>query len=88
MAIFLSPCDYPNFFFGHTLFNWAIKWVNASTITMGILFEPVGASILAFFILDELVTWSQFLGGVIVIFGLILFIFSTTKKKKVKVLDK
>ncbi|MFD2639760.1 DMT family transporter [Piscibacillus salipiscarius] len=84
---FLALAIIPTFF-GHTLFNWAIKWVNASTITMGILFEPVGASILAFFILDELVTWSQFLGGVIVIFGLILFIFSTTKKKKVKVLDK
>ncbi|MGP4071484.1 DMT family transporter [Piscibacillus sp. B03] len=83
---FLALAIIPTFF-GHTLFNWAIKWVNASTITMGILFEPVGASILAFFLLDELVTWSQFLGGVIVIFGLILFIFSTSKKKKVKVLD-
>ncbi|WP_175614999.1 DMT family transporter [Piscibacillus halophilus] len=84
---FLALAIIPTFF-GHSLFNWAIKWVNASTITMGILFEPVGASILAYFILDELVTWSQLLGGVIVIFGLILFIFSTSKKKKVKVLDK
>ncbi|RPF57088.1 DMT family transporter [Aquisalibacillus elongatus] len=74
-------------FFGHSLFNWAIKWISASTITMGILFEPVGASILAYFILDELVTWPQFLGGSIVIFGLILFIFSTSMKKQVKVID-
>ncbi|GEL78765.1 DMT family transporter [Tenuibacillus multivorans] len=83
---FLALAIFPTFF-GHTLFNWAIKWINASTITMGILFEPVGASILAYFILDEWVTWSQFLGGTIVIFGLILFIFSTSKKKKVKVIE-
>ncbi|TFB13228.1 EamA family transporter [Filobacillus milosensis] len=74
-------------FFGHSLFNWAIKWVSASTITMGILLEPVGASILAYYILDELVTVPQFLGGTIVIFGLALFIFSTSKKKKVKVIS-
>lgn len=68
-------------FFGHTLFNWALKWVSASTVTMGILFEPIGASVLAYFVLNELVTWSQFLGGSIVLFGLALFIFSTTKKR-------
>lgn len=38
-------------FFGHTLFNWALKWVSASTVTMGILFEPIGASVLAYFVL-------------------------------------
>ncbi|MGM8216640.1 DMT family transporter [Bacillaceae bacterium W0354] len=84
---FLALAIIPTFF-GHTLFNWALKWVNASTITMGILFEPVGASILAFFVLEEVVTWSQFLGGTIVIFGLMLFIFSTTKKKRIKVINK
>lgn len=84
---FLALAIIPTFF-GHTLFNWALKWVNASTITMGILFEPVGATVLAYFILDEIVTWSQFLGGTIVIFGLMLFIFSTTKKKHVKVIEK
>lgn len=69
-------------FFGHTLFNWALKWVSSSTITMGILFEPVGASILAYFVLGEMVTWFQLLGGFIVIFGLMMFIFSTSKKRK------
>ncbi|WP_188207802.1 DMT family transporter [Alkalibacillus aidingensis] len=83
---FLALAIVPTFF-GHTLFNWAIKWVSASTITMGILFEPVGASIMAYFILDELITWSQFLGGSIVISGLMLFIISTSKKRKVKVIN-
>ncbi|NIK11950.1 DMT family transporter [Alkalibacillus sp. S2W] len=84
--VFLALAIIPTFF-GHTLFNWAIKWVSASTITMGILFEPVGASVLAYFVLGELVTWSQFLGGSIVIVGLMLFIISTSKKRKVKVIN-
>lgn len=83
---FLALAIIPTFF-GHTLFNWALKWLNASTITMGILFEPVGASVLAYFVLGEMITWSQFLGGTIVIFGLMLFIFSTTKKNRVKVIE-
>ncbi|WP_027964880.1 DMT family transporter [Halalkalibacillus halophilus] len=83
---FLALAIIPTFF-GHTLFNWALKWVTASTITMGILFEPVGASILAYLVLDELITWSQFLGGVIVILGLMLFIMSTTRKKRASVVN-
>jgi len=70
-------------FLGHTLFNWALKWVSTSTISMAIVFEPIGASILAYFILGEVVTASQWLGGTVVIFGLFLFTMSTTKKKKV-----
>ncbi|PKR77016.1 EamA family transporter [Halalkalibacillus sediminis] len=82
---FLALAIIPTFL-GHTLFNWSLKWISASTITTGILFEPIGASILAYFVLDELVTWPQFLGGSIVIFGLMLFIISTSKKRKVKVI--
>src|SRR5699024_10192913 len=58
---------------------------STATISMGIVFEPVGASILAYFILGETITWSQWLGGSIVLFGLFLFIMSTTKKRKVTI---
>ncbi|MGI8316507.1 DMT family transporter [Halobacillus mangrovi] len=72
-------------FFGHSLFNWTLKWLSTSTISMAVLLEPIGASILAYWILNEGVTWSQWLGGSIVIFGLMMFIFSTTKKVKPKI---
>ncbi len=81
--IFLALAIIPTFF-GHTLFNWAIRWVSTSIISMGIIFEPVGASILAYFILGEQISWSQWLGGTIVIFGLFLFIASTRRKRKMK----
>lgn len=78
--VFLALAIVPTFF-GHTLFNWALKWHSTTTISMGILFEPIGASILAYFILNEIIKGSQFLGGSIVIIGLCLFIFSTSKKR-------
>lgn len=66
---------------GHTLFNWALKWVSTSVISMAILFEPVGATILAYFLLDDEIFWFQICGGLVVIGALILFIM---KERKVK----
>lgn len=80
--IFIALAIIPTFF-GHTLFNWALRWLSTATISMGIVFEPVGATLLAYLILDERVTASQWLGGTIVIFGLFLFIMSTTRKRTV-----
>ena len=59
---------------GHTLFNWSLKWLSTSTISMAILFEPVGAAILAYYLLQEAVVWTQALGGAIVIGGVSLFL--------------
>ncbi|MBP1950655.1 DMT family transporter [Virgibacillus litoralis] len=85
--VFIALAIIPTFF-GHTLFNWALKWLSTSTISMGIVFEPIGASILAYFILGEKLTWSQWLGGTIVLFGLFLFIMSTARKSKVTISQK
>jgi drug/metabolite transporter (DMT)-like permease len=59
---------------GHTLFNWALKWLSTNIISVAILFEPVGATILAFFLLDEQVSWTQIAGGIIVLAGIMLFL--------------
>jgi drug/metabolite transporter (DMT)-like permease len=59
---------------GHTLFNWSLKWLSTSTISMAILFEPVGAAVLAYYLLQESVVWTQVLGGAIVIGGISLFL--------------
>lgn len=66
---------------GHTLFNWALRWVSTSIISMAILFEPVGAAILAFFVLGEKTVWSQIAGGIIVITAISLFIIDGRKVK-------
>ena len=84
---FLALAIIPTFF-GHSIFNWCLRWLSTTTVSMAGLLEPVGASILAYLFLDETITWSQFLGGTIVIFGLYLFIVSTSKKKSVTISQK
>ncbi|GAA0325905.1 DMT family transporter [Bacillus carboniphilus] len=79
---FLLLAIVPNLL-GHTLFNWSIKWVSTSIISVAILFEPVGATILAFYILGETVVITQVLGGLIVILGITAFLLNNKKKKVV-----
>ena len=67
---------------GHTLFNWAIKWVSTNVISIGILFEPVGASILAFYVFNETLTISQIVGGMVVIAGILLFVIDGKKLRE------
>jgi drug/metabolite transporter (DMT)-like permease len=66
---------------GHSFLNWAIKWLSTSTISMAILFEPVGATVLAFFLLEESVLWTQVLGGSVVLYGITLFVVDDRKIK-------
>jgi drug/metabolite transporter (DMT)-like permease len=59
---------------GQTILNWLIKWMNASTISMSILGEPVGTCILAYFILGNIITIHQLVGSIIILFGIFLFL--------------
>lgn len=70
---FLLLAIVPNLL-GHTLFNYAVKWVSTNTISMAILFEPIGATILAYLIFNEKLITTQIIGGTIVVFGLIIFV--------------
>ncbi|MDQ0270996.1 DMT family transporter [Cytobacillus purgationiresistens] len=67
---------------GHTLFNWSVKWLSTSTISMAILFEPVGAAVLAYYFLQESLIWTQILGGLIVIGGLSIFLLDERRARK------
>ncbi|AIY04951.1 Permease of the drug/metabolite transporter (DMT) superfamily [Planococcus sp. PAMC 21323] len=78
---FLLLAIIPNLL-GHTLFNWALKWVSTNVISIAILFEPIGAAILAYFILGEYLTVSQIVGGSVVLAGIMLFVTDYNKIKK------
>lgn len=58
---------------GHSIFNWVIKWVNASTVSMSILGEPIGSAILAYWIFHERIHLAQWIGGGIILLGIYLF---------------
>jgi drug/metabolite transporter (DMT)-like permease len=82
-GIFLLLAIVPTVF-GHVLFNWLLKYVTAATISMAILGEPVGASLLAYLLLNETLNITQWFGGVIVLSGLYYFLKNTQKQKKHK----
>ncbi|MDR4945111.1 DMT family transporter [Neobacillus cucumis] len=70
--------------FGLSLFNWSLKWISTNAISVSILFEPVGAIILAYFLLGETVMISQVIGGIIIVFGILVFVFEKQIKRIVK----
>lgn len=75
---FLLLAIIPNLL-GHNLFNWSLKWVSTNVISIAILFEPVGAAILAIIVFQEYLTVTQIVGGAIVIAGIMLFVVDVRK---------
>jgi len=57
---------------GHTTFNWALKYLPASMVAIATLGEPIGSSILAYFILDEGLTLWKMVGGVLIFAGIVI----------------
>jgi drug/metabolite transporter (DMT)-like permease len=59
---------------GHTVFNWALRYVEASIISGTILAEPVVSALLAWLILSEKPGIPTILGGAVVLVGLFLLL--------------
>ena len=59
---------------GHTVFNWALRYVEASIISSTILAEPVISALLAWLILAEKPGLPTILGGCVVLLGLFLLL--------------
>jgi drug/metabolite transporter (DMT)-like permease len=55
---------------GHTVFNWALRYVQASIISGTILAEPVVAALLAWLVLSERPGLLTIVGGAVVLAGL------------------
>lgn len=58
---------------GHTIFNWVIKYVSASTVAVCILGESLGAIIWGAVFLREYPGPRQIIGGMVIFTGLLLF---------------
>ena len=56
--------------FGHTVVNWALEHVESSTVSVSLLGEPVGATILALVFLAESPRAGTIVGGVVVLCGI------------------
>jgi drug/metabolite transporter (DMT)-like permease len=58
--------------FGHTVLNWALAHVESSVVSVSLLGEPVGSTLLAVVVLSELPTPATVLGGAVVLGGIYL----------------
>lgn len=57
---------------GHTLLNWAMRRAPARLVSLAILGEPVGTSVLAVALLNEKPVPAQLVGAAFILFGLAL----------------
>ena len=57
---------------GHTVLNWALGHLESSVVSVSLLGEPVGATVLAAVLLGELPTRFTVLGGTVVLIGIVL----------------
>lgn len=80
-GIFLLLAIIPTVF-GHMLFNWLLQYISATTVSMSILGEPIGASLLAFLLLNETMSIVQISGGLMAIMGMIIFMRVTSRMNK------
>ncbi|MFC5970006.1 DMT family transporter [Halomarina salina] len=56
--------------FGHTVLNWALGHVESSVVSVSLLGEPVGSTLLAVVVLTEFPTLATLVGGGIVLAGI------------------
>jgi drug/metabolite transporter (DMT)-like permease len=56
--------------FGHTVINWALEHVESSVVSVSLVGEPVGSTILALLILGEVPAAVTVLGGGVVLTGI------------------
>jgi drug/metabolite transporter (DMT)-like permease len=57
---------------GHSSFNWALKYVSAAYVSITLLGEPIGATILAYFLLDEAPTPMKVFGAILILTGIFI----------------
>lgn len=55
---------------GHSIFNWALRSLPATVVSLATLGEPVGAAVLAFLVLGETPRWSDAAGGCAILAGI------------------
>jgi drug/metabolite transporter (DMT)-like permease len=55
---------------GHTSYNWALRYVSATFVTIALLAEPIGATMLAIPILGQVPSPVKIVGGALILMGI------------------
>jgi drug/metabolite transporter (DMT)-like permease len=57
---------------GHTSFNYSLRYLSAAYVSVALLGEPIGSTILALIILKEIPTTLEVVGGIVILVGIYL----------------
>ncbi|MFP4336996.1 MAG: DMT family transporter [Halothece sp.] len=69
---------------GHTSFNWAVRFISPTFVTLALLFEPVSASILGVFVFGEVPSILVLIGAIILLTGSAIAILGAPRRENVK----
>ncbi|MBN2554425.1 MAG: DMT family transporter [Anaerolineales bacterium] len=64
----------------HSSVNWALRYLPAAIVSVFLLGEPVGSTILAVFILDEIPPPLRLFGGVLILAGILVTVVSPRRQ--------
>ncbi|WP_423751627.1 DMT family transporter [Salinirarus marinus] len=70
-TLFLAMAVGPGLF-GHTVVNWALAHLESSVVSVSLLGEPVGSTLLALVFLGEVPAVWTLIGGVVVLVGIVV----------------
>ncbi len=56
---------------GHSSYNWALGHLSAATVSVAVIAEPVGATLLALLIFQEIPNWLTIIGSVFLLVGIV-----------------
>lgn len=68
---------------GHTALNWSVRWVSPTLVTLVLLFEPVGSSILGYLMFGEIPGILVLVGAAVVLVGVAIAILGNWEHSKV-----
>lgn len=67
---------------GHSTFNWALRYLSAAFVSISLLGEPIGSTILAYFILQEVPSALEIIGAILILAGIYVASHSETRSVK------
>ncbi|MCD6400743.1 MAG: DMT family transporter [Anaerolineales bacterium] len=57
---------------GHSTYNWALKYLSAAYVSISLLGEPIGTTILAYFLLKETPSSIKIIGAILILIGILI----------------
>ncbi len=64
---------------GHSTYNWALRYISAAYVSITLLGEPVGSTLLAYFLLGETPTALKIFGAILILAGIYIASKNETK---------